>query len=191
MSRITRSKIKKNRLRFKFRKVQQLKKSRLEIQQNNLQTISDSGAVLVPIPGKKNSWESFKLLKLGDTIDTEKVYCSVCFETGRMLCYSSKTSFTILKKHLENVHNGVTKQPKTNHMDQILCNMGESNQNTREKLVISLTLRYIMTQIPIHIIENSYEKQFLLNHGLIESVQSCPSERSLSDTGLEKLNKYT
>lgn len=129
------------------------------------------------------AWCHFKHLKFNGIVSKE-IYCEICFTNGTLCKYCINSSLSVLKVHLCNKHEISMKNPKMKTINKMLGE-GNSNGKSREEVILHLTIYFVMTQTPFHHIENTYTKDFLKYSGLLDDTKECPSQRSLSDNGLE------
>lgn len=171
-------------------KPKQLRIDRDSKSQQNYNLIIESGGSLVPLRVNKpdKAWCHFKHLKFNGVVSKE-IYCEICFTNGSLCKYSITSSLSVLKVHLNNKHDIQTKNPKMKTIKNMLGE-GNSNGKSREEVILHLTIYFVMTQTPFHHIESQYTKDFLKYSGLLEDTKECPSQRSLSDNGLEKVFQF-
>lgn len=171
-------------------KPSQLRNERSKTKCDNYKLIVESGGVLVPLRNIENkkdlAWNYFKHLSLNSVVSKE-AYCELCFESGSLVKYSN-SSLTVLKGHLSSKHDINTKNPKMKTIYSIMS--GKCAENSKEEIILRLTIYHVMTLTPFHHVESPYTKEMLVFAGLVSDPTECPSERSLSDNGLEKLHRF-
>lgn len=158
-------------------------------QNETVDNLSKSGAELVNIVrGRKAdaAWEYFKVLEInGERYEDTKMFCSLCWSKGHIKGFSEHTSLSVLKTHLENVHEKNLKNPKVPAMSKA----GLVHRNTKDDLVTNTSLMFLMMNIPFNQADNPYFIDWLKRYGVIEVAKDAPSSKALSDTGLERLHK--
>lgn len=167
-----------------------LKSARQLAMDSNYDLLKDTGASLVTLKGKKDpAWKFFKSLQKGGTeIVADKIVCELCYKQGATTYYSKSTSLSTLKAHLENIHEKECKNPKMLNVKGIVHgDVGLLCENRRDELVTRTSLMFIMTNTSFHVASNPYFKDWLLKLKVIKSVDDAPSERALSETGLQRL----
>lgn len=168
----------------------EIRKARSDSAAHNFEILVKSGAHLEDIMGKKDeAWEKFKRVNINGKL-LKKYYCGLCWEKGRVQEYELRCSLSSLKKHLLTVHDLDLTNRRMATLNAIMAGSPYEIKSKKEELIVRLALKYIMTLTPFHQIENKYERDFLMYSGLIKDPSDAPSERSLSDNGLEKLYLY-
>lgn len=166
-----------------------LEQNRLLKKNETVENLSKSGAVLVNIVrGRKadEAWEFFKILELnGERYEDSKMFCSLCWLNGCIKGFSEQTSLSVLKTHLENIHEKNLKNPKL----PAISKTGLVHRHTKDDLVTNTSLMFLMMNIPFNQAENSYFIDWLKRYGVIENIKDAPSSKALSNTGLERLYK--
>lgn len=163
-----------------------LKQIRQQKAAYNAQLLVEAELVLKDIKGKTNDgWKYFAELDGSDGLKG-RYCCRICYKEGSMTTYSIKTSLSTLKAHLEAAHQIESKQPRMKSTDQ-LYNCKIDIKDSRDALITRTALMFIMTCNPFHMIKNQFFVDWLVTMNVIKTEKDAPSERQLSETGLERL----